>query len=202
MDDDLTPHGRLIEEARGSLSKRAAAQLAGISEGRWRQIVTGVQKAGGGVEIPVNPRPETLVAMAEAVGADVGRVLEAAGLRAPAPRPLPASRGPLSAVPNADLINEVAQRLERTSETGAYNAAPTKPAVSAAATTEAINAVLERPREQLRRDLELAAKRSGSRPETRVLEVRDILNRYMSEADAALASLFVQDRVEDGAEAG
>jgi hypothetical protein len=75
----LTPLGELLEAARGSTSKRAAARAAEISEGRWRQVVTGVQKAGGGIEIPVNPRRETVKAMAVAVGADVERALTLAG---------------------------------------------------------------------------------------------------------------------------
>jgi transcriptional regulator with XRE-family HTH domain len=111
----------------------------------------------------------------------------------------------LRAVADAEIVAEVARRMsrtqERTGETGARNAAPTTTAVSATATTEAINAVLERPREQLRRDLELAAKRSGSTPQTRVREYRDVINRYMSEADDALASLFARDVPEDQSDA-
>jgi transcriptional regulator with XRE-family HTH domain len=76
----LPEAGRLLEAARvkAGLSKREAARRAGISEGRWRQVVTGLQKQAG-VRIPVNPRPATLSAMARAVGADVARVLEAGG---------------------------------------------------------------------------------------------------------------------------
>jgi len=76
---NVTPHGRLLEAARGGMSKREAARRAGISEGRWRQVVTGVQSAGG-TTIPVNPRRETLIAMAKAVQADVDDVLKAAGM--------------------------------------------------------------------------------------------------------------------------
>lgn len=77
--ETLTPHGRLLESARGATSKREAARLAGISEGRWRQVVTGRQSVGGGLNIVATPRRETLIAMAEAVAADVDEVLEAAG---------------------------------------------------------------------------------------------------------------------------
>ena len=68
-DQPLTPLGQLLEAGRerASLSKRAAAKLAGISEGRWRQVVTGIQKAGD-VNVPVNPRRNTVTAMANAVG--------------------------------------------------------------------------------------------------------------------------------------
>lgn len=79
MSNDLTPHGQIIERARGAMSKRRAARLAGISEGRWRQVVTGRQPVGGGQTMPANPRRETLIAMASAVGADVDTVLRAAG---------------------------------------------------------------------------------------------------------------------------
>lgn len=79
-EESLTPLGELIEHARGSLSKREAARRAGISEGRWRQIVTGQQKAGGGIVVPANPRRETVIAMAEAVGVDVDKALRRAGM--------------------------------------------------------------------------------------------------------------------------
>ena len=78
--DDLTPYGELLERARGAMSKRAAAKEAGISEGRWRQIVTGRQLLGGGQWTPARPRRETLIAMATAVQADVAEVLTAAGM--------------------------------------------------------------------------------------------------------------------------
>lgn len=76
-----TPHGELLDRARVALglSQRQAARRAGISEGRWRQIVTGVQRQGG-VSIPVNPKASTLAAMARSVEADVHEVLDAAGL--------------------------------------------------------------------------------------------------------------------------
>lgn len=79
-DTTLTDLGVLLEQHRGSLSKREAARRAGISEGRWRQIVTGQQKAGGGIVVPVNPRRETVIAMAQAVEADVSAALRRAGM--------------------------------------------------------------------------------------------------------------------------
>lgn len=76
-----TPHGYLLDRARVALgiSQREAARRAKISEGRWRQVVTGVQRQGG-VSVPVNPKAATVAAMARAVEADVAAVLEAAGL--------------------------------------------------------------------------------------------------------------------------
>jgi hypothetical protein len=79
-DEDLTDLGAYIEAARGGMSKREAARRAGISEGRWRQVVTGKQKAGGGVVVPANPRRETVIAMARAVGADANEALRRAGM--------------------------------------------------------------------------------------------------------------------------
>ncbi|MCZ4557923.1 helix-turn-helix transcriptional regulator [Rhodococcus maanshanensis] len=74
------PVGRLIEAGRiqAHLSKRAAARAAGISEGRWRQIEDGYEVKQG-QHFPVRTSPETLVAMAGALGLDAGPILEAAG---------------------------------------------------------------------------------------------------------------------------
>lgn len=79
---DLTALGEMLEQAREArgLSKREAARRANISEGRWRQIVAGYQRAGG-VEVPANPRAETVINMANAVGVDVRKALDAAGLK-------------------------------------------------------------------------------------------------------------------------
>jgi transcriptional regulator with XRE-family HTH domain len=79
-DADLTPLGALLEEARTrkGLSKREAARQAGISEGRWRQVVTGIQKAGD-VAVPVNPRANTVAAMARAVDVKAEVALAIAG---------------------------------------------------------------------------------------------------------------------------
>ena len=81
--EELSPAGQLLEAARGSMSKREAARRADISEGRWRQIVTGVQRMGKGNVIPTTTKPETLTAMARAVRADVHAVLTAAGFEPP-----------------------------------------------------------------------------------------------------------------------
>lgn len=64
------PEGQLISEARAQsgLSARAAATASGISDTRWRHIVTGYQPAGHGHYIPVVAPPETLARMAKVVG--------------------------------------------------------------------------------------------------------------------------------------
>lgn len=70
MDEyEPTAAAQLIEARRDAqrLSVRKAASMAGISEGRWRQIAKGYQAAGG-VRLPVNARPDTLARMAAAVG--------------------------------------------------------------------------------------------------------------------------------------
>lgn len=88
---DTTPLGELIEQAREEkgLSKREAARRAGISEGRWRQVVSGQQKSGN-VTIRVNPRPATIVAMARAVGVDEKKAMDAAGYTSWIPQFAPA----------------------------------------------------------------------------------------------------------------
>src|SRR5687767_10198333 len=65
----LTPLGRLLEDrrTRAGLSQTAAAERAGISQGRWRQIIIGfIERADG--RSPTHPSPELLAHMASAVG--------------------------------------------------------------------------------------------------------------------------------------
>jgi hypothetical protein len=85
--EPLSPVGQVVEPAREKLriSKREAARRAGISEGRWRQVVTGIQKAGGGVDIPVRPRAETVIAMLAAVELQVLDAFIRMGGEAPPP---------------------------------------------------------------------------------------------------------------------
>lgn len=63
------PEGLLIAEAlkRAKLSGRAAATAAGLSDGRWRQIVNGYQSVGGGNYFPVIGPPDTIARMAQVV---------------------------------------------------------------------------------------------------------------------------------------
>lgn len=81
MSKNLTPLGEILEKARSEvlrISVREAARRARISDTRWHQVVTGIQrKAGQGV--PVNPTDRTVIAMANAVDVDPGEALEAAG---------------------------------------------------------------------------------------------------------------------------
>lgn len=115
-DQPLTTLGLLLEEARErlSLSKREAARIAGISEGRWRQVVTGIQKAGA-VNVPVNPRRNTVTAMATAVRVDQAQALKAAGLE-PLPSAAAADEPPtgdeaITRVMKSDLPEDKKRRL-------------------------------------------------------------------------------------------
>jgi len=70
---------RLIEAARQAkaLSARKAAKLAGISEGRWRQIEKGEQLAGSGYSIPVVAPDQTIARMSMVVGVSAEQLREA-----------------------------------------------------------------------------------------------------------------------------
>jgi hypothetical protein len=74
------PEGRLIADAaeRHSLSVREAARRAGLSYGRWRQIVAGYQNVSPGSYAAVHAPAGTLARMAHVVGVTPGE-LTAAG---------------------------------------------------------------------------------------------------------------------------
>lgn len=69
---DQPSPGALLRDARERqpLSIRAVAKKAGVSDTLWRNVEAGVRT-----------RPNSLIAMARAVGADVRRVLDAAGFQ-------------------------------------------------------------------------------------------------------------------------
>lgn len=108
------PEGRLIADAmkRSGLSGRKAAALAGISEGRFRQIVNGYQVVRAGVYVPVEGPPDTVARLAQTVGVtpeqldEAGRADAAEELRA-----LPAERDP-AALPSLEQIAERQRELE------------------------------------------------------------------------------------------
>lgn len=64
------PWGLLIAQAlkKSRMSAREAAKRAGMSDGRWRQIVSGYQTVSAGVYAPVRGPAETLARMAQVVG--------------------------------------------------------------------------------------------------------------------------------------
>ncbi|WP_174545662.1 helix-turn-helix domain-containing protein [Nocardiopsis dassonvillei] len=73
------PEGELIRSAltRAGLSARKAADEAGISEGRWRQIVSGYQVVAKGTYIPVRGPAETIASMARVVGVTPEQLIQA-----------------------------------------------------------------------------------------------------------------------------
>ena len=62
--------GKALGAARvaAKLSKRQAASAAGISEGWWRHLESGRIPQRDGSSIAPNPRDDTLIAAAKAVG--------------------------------------------------------------------------------------------------------------------------------------
>ncbi|MEU6853069.1 helix-turn-helix transcriptional regulator [Actinacidiphila alni] len=86
---EAPPEGKLIKAALAAsgLSQRRAADLADLSEARWRQIVAGYQSVGGR-PVPISGPDETLARMAHVVGvrpeelAAAGRPEAAEALRA------------------------------------------------------------------------------------------------------------------------
>ena len=79
------PEGQLIADAADhmKLSIREAARRAGISYGRWRQIVTGYQNVSHGSYAPVHAPAKTLARMAAVVGVTADE-METQGQRADA----------------------------------------------------------------------------------------------------------------------
>jgi transcriptional regulator with XRE-family HTH domain len=73
------PEGRLIglAQKRSRLSQRQAAKRAGMSEARWRNIVSGYQSVSAGVYIPVRGPAETVARMAQVVGVTPKQLAEA-----------------------------------------------------------------------------------------------------------------------------
>ncbi|MFD4830220.1 helix-turn-helix domain-containing protein [Streptomyces uncialis] len=84
-----TREGQLLKAALENrrLSARKAAKAAGISEGRWRQIVNGYQTPSKGVHVPAIGSTDTIARMAQVVGVtpeqleEAGREDSAAALR-------------------------------------------------------------------------------------------------------------------------
>lgn len=64
------PEGRLIALAqkRSRLSGRKSAEMADMSEGHWRAIVSGSRSISAGIWVPVRAPAETLARMAQVVG--------------------------------------------------------------------------------------------------------------------------------------
>jgi hypothetical protein len=84
MNEHQRPEGRLIEVAqkRARISARKAADAAGMSDARWRQIVNGYQSAGAGQVVTVHGPDDTIARMAEVVGVSPAEMREAGRERA------------------------------------------------------------------------------------------------------------------------
>jgi hypothetical protein len=93
------PEGRLIADAADhlDLSIREAAKRAGISYGRWRQIVMGYQNVSPGSFAPVHAPAKTLAKMARVVGVTPAQLTEAG--REDAAEALAGLQQPLAAAP-------------------------------------------------------------------------------------------------------
>lgn len=70
--------GARIRRARGRMGVERASQRAEISPSTWRNVERGWQYVAGG-KVPYTTTPETLAAMARAVGLDPGELLRLAG---------------------------------------------------------------------------------------------------------------------------
>ncbi|MFP3119521.1 hypothetical protein [Streptomyces sp. SM8] len=121
------PEAALIRSALKArrLTARSAAAAAGISDARWRQIISGYQSVSGN-HIPVRAPADTLARMAQAAGvtadelAEAGREDAAAELREIAPA-APASQSSaqveaitaLLATLPPDAQQEVLRRLQQ-----------------------------------------------------------------------------------------
>lgn len=100
--------GKWIEAQRGPRSIRFMAEQAGVSEGLWRQIESGVRPLRHGRTETVNPKPSTRAAVAEALGYRhdaIARLID--GLE---PVALKATRGPINQPLEEDAATEELQR--------------------------------------------------------------------------------------------
>jgi transcriptional regulator with XRE-family HTH domain len=75
----------MLTEARGRLSIRAAAKLAGLDDRTWSSLEEGGRTSRGEF-IPANPSDDTLESAGRAVRVDIGELFAAAG-RTYTPRP-------------------------------------------------------------------------------------------------------------------
>lgn len=109
------PFGAALKQHRedAGLSVKAAARRTNkkISDGRWYQLESGVQKIQG-QQIPIHTTPATVRAAAQAVGWDINDALAKAGFD---PIDLPAERSEtpvlISKLPTDDLLAEVRRRI-------------------------------------------------------------------------------------------
>jgi len=111
------PEGTLIGRAqkRSRMSQREAATRAGISEARWRNIVSGYQTISAGQYAPIKGPADTVARMAQVVGVTAEELADA-GEREDAAqelRALPPLEEPLAEPSVAELAAELAAERER-----------------------------------------------------------------------------------------
>lgn len=101
-------------QKRSRLSNRKAAKRAGMSEGRWRQIIQGYQTVSG-VHVPVRAPADTLARMAHAVGGVAPEQLAVVGREDAAEelRTLPLTGGSQSDESTVERLETRVARLER-----------------------------------------------------------------------------------------
>lgn len=83
---DTWPLGDFLKKYRREgrtkeLSARKAAALAGISDGRWRQIEQGFARVNATTTVPVMPKASTLAAMLRAIDAPLDEGFKLVGYR-------------------------------------------------------------------------------------------------------------------------
>lgn len=101
--------------AAGLSVKAAAKRTRGkVSDGRWYQLESGVQRIRG-QEIPIGTTPATVVAAAKAVEWDYREALGVAGFKSEDYQE-PETRGPLQDVPIDDLLGEIRRRVNRSAD--------------------------------------------------------------------------------------
>lgn len=109
------PFGAELRRRRtlAGLSVKAAARRTNgvISDGRWYQLESGVQKIRG-QSIPIGTTPATVVAAAKAIDWDIDEALTTAGFDARDYQPPTTTERPvlMSQVPLDDLLNEIRRR--------------------------------------------------------------------------------------------
>lgn len=123
VEDELTPAGALIEEARlaqvPKMSMRKAAAAVGISDAWWRQIVRGYKTVKGGAVVGVDAPADTLARMADLVGVTAEQLRQVNQEKAAERLDMihqslegHAWSGDLSEVPDDELMGELQRRLK------------------------------------------------------------------------------------------
>ena len=103
--------GSVIRQARKNrgLSIRGAAKVAGLSEGRWRQLEAG-EESRGGVVLPTRPRVTTILRIADALETNRQELCLLAGLSEHAAELASARLNPAKSSGGVDVMGERVSR--------------------------------------------------------------------------------------------